>query len=99
MTTHDDDPFGGAEPTEDPKEAEMELKFLDTPEAVEWLDFVDKAEEAIKTSMTLSSVFVPKAFLARILPDLKAAPLMFPHLREAHERVAAELGVPPKERK
>lgn len=99
MTTHDDDPFAGAEPTEDPKEAELELKFLATPEAEEWLDFVDKAEEAIKTSMSLSSVFVPKVFLARILPELQTNPLLFSHLRAARERVAAELGLRPEERK
>lgn len=99
MTTHDDDPFGGAETTEDPKQDELELKFLSTPEANEWLDWCDHAEEAINTSMSLASVWVPKAFLARILPEIKSTPYLFSHLREARAHVVAELGLPPEERK
>ena len=97
MTTDNDDLFGeGKLSPEDPKETELEYKFLATPEAQEWLDFCDKAEEAIATSMSLSSVFVPKAFLIQILTDIKTNPLMFLHLRAARERVAAELGLRPE---
>jgi hypothetical protein len=68
-------------------------RFLATEEAEEWYAFIEAARAALEGAGG-DTVTVPAAFLRRAIGQMGAAPLMFDHLRQAHDRIAAEMGLP-----
>lgn len=83
MTT---DGAGFGRPAGD-EEDEFWQKFLSTEEAAEWFAFTDAVEtELEKSGGTLT---VPADFLRRAIDQIKAEPLLFQHMREAHDRLRA----------
>lgn len=65
-------------------------KFLSTEEAAEWFAFTDAVEgELEKSGGTLT---VPADFLRRAIDQIKAEPLLFRHMKEAHDRLRAGEG-------
>jgi hypothetical protein len=67
-------------------------RFLATEEAEEWYAFIEAARAALEGAG--DTVTVPAAFLRRVIGQMGSTPLMFDHLRQAHDRIAAEMGLP-----
>jgi hypothetical protein len=61
--------------------------FLSTDEAAEWFAFTDAVEAGLETSA--GTITVPADFLRRAIAQLKAEPLLFQHMKEAHDRLRA----------
>ena len=74
--------------------SELTERFLATEEADEWQGFVEGAQKALSDQPEASHVLVPAAFLRAAMADIATAPLIFLHMKAAHNRVADELGIP-----
>ncbi len=59
-------------------------------EAAEWFAFTDAVESELEKSS--GTITVPADFLRRAIDQIKAEPLMFQHMREAHDRLRAGEG-------
>jgi len=68
-------------------ENEFWQKFLSTEEAAEWFAFTDAVESELEKSG--GTITVPADFLRRAIDQIKAEPLIFQHLKEAHDKLRA----------
>jgi len=84
MTTEPTDTSGFGN-TSGEEENAFWQKFLSTDEAAEWFAFTDAVERELENSS--GTITVPADFLRRAIDQIKAEPLIFQHMREAHDRL------------
>jgi hypothetical protein len=71
---------------------ELMAKFLATPEAEEWDDFVVRARQGIAESG--DTITVPSAFLKRVIDEIATSPLSFAAYQDVWNRLCDEYGQP-----
>lgn len=66
--------------------------FLTSKEGEDWQDFTEAVDRELAANPDAQTIEVPTAFLREAIADIKTNPLMFLHMKEAHDREQAAAG-------
>lgn len=66
-------------------------RFLVSREGDEWQGFCEAVDQQLAANPDAEKIEVPTAFLREAITEIKTNPLIFPHMKEAHDRAAAAI--------